>query len=120
MSVYQQSKVKLHQALSMDIEQSSRIWFIPGLHVNLEGLPKNATRIKTMVIKSSSSKFAVAVELVAKKEAKPDDKKVGEFLLPLNEAPKAYIKIVAKFSSLEELKEEFPQLFELEGFLFAF
>ena len=117
MSVYQRSKIKLQDALSIDIEQNNRIWFVLGLHIDIEDIPENATGIRTLVVKTSNGTIAVTVEWFAKK--KPDIKVVDEFFLPYDEGLKHYIKIVTKVSKIEELQNTFPQLFELEGYLDA-
>ena len=117
MSVYQRSNIKLQDALSMDIEQNIRIWFILGLHINIEDIPENATGIRTLVVKTSNGTIAVTVEWFAKK--KLDVNLIDKFFLPYDERLKHCMKIVAKVSEIEELQNTFPQLFELEGYLYA-
>ena len=117
MSFYQQDNIKLQEALTMDVEQSLRIWYVTGLYAKVEDIPENATRIKTLVLKTSNGIFAVAVEWFAKK--KVDSKNVNKFFLPYDEGWKNYTKLVAKFSKIEELQNTFPQIFELEGYLYA-
>ena len=117
MSVYQRGNIKLQDALSMDIEQSTRIWFVLGLHIDVEGIPQDATGIRTLVIKTSNGTIAVAIDWFAKK--KTDIKVADEFFLPYDEGLKHYMKIVTKVSKIEELQNTFPQLFELEGYLDA-
>ena len=117
MSVYQRGNIKLQDALSMDIEQSTRIWFVLGLHINIDDIPKDATGIRTLVLKTSNSTIAVTVEWFAKK--KFDVNLVDKFFLPYDEGLKHYMKLVANVSKIEELQNTFPQLFELEGYLYA-
>ena len=117
MSVYQRSKIKLQDAMSIDIEQSNRIWFVLGLHIDIEDIPENATGIRTLVVKTSKGIIAVAVDWFAKENI--DIKVANEFFLPYDEGLKHYMKIVSKVSKIEELQNTFPQLFELEGYLDA-
>ena len=117
MAIYQQSNIKLQDALSMNIEQSRRIWFLLGLHVDIEDIPANATGIRTLVIKAPNDTIGVAVTWFAKK--KFDVEVVDKFFLPYDEGSKQYLKIVTKVSRIEELQKTFPQLFELEGYLDA-
>ena len=117
MSIFQRDNIKLQDALSIDIEQSNRIWFVLGLHIDIEDIPENATGIRTLVVKTSNGTIAVVIEWFAKK--KLDIKVADEFFLPYDEGLKHYMKIVTKVSKIEELQNTFPQLFELEGYLDA-
>ena len=117
MSVYQQGNIKLQDALSIDIEQNRRIWFVLGLQITFEGIPQDATGIRTLVVKTSNDTIAVTVEWFAKK--KLDVGSVDKFFLPYDEGLKHYMRLVANVSKIEELQNTFPHLFELEGFLYA-
>lgn len=120
MSYYEQDNIKLHEAMTMELKQTVRVWSIPGIHVEVEKLPENATDIKTLASKISGGTFAVAVEWTVEKETKPD---VGfsKLLVFSDQGTGEYMKVVARrISTLEELQNKFPQLFELEGSLFAF
>ena len=119
MSYYEQDNIKLHEAMTMELKQTLRVWSVPGIHVEVEKLPENATNIKTLAAKCSDGNFAVAVEWTAKEETKPDVES-SKLSLSFDKGPGEYMKRVArKISTLEELQNKFPQLFELEGFLFA-
>ena len=117
MSIYQRGNIKLQDALSIDIEQNIRIWFVLGIHIDVEGIPQDATGIRTLVVKTSNGTIAVTVEWFARK--KLDVGIVDKFFLPYDEGLKHYMKLVAKVSKIEELQNTFPQLFELEGYLDA-
>ena len=119
MSVYQRGKIKLQDALSMDIEQSLRMWFVPGLHVDVEDVPENAKDIRTVVAKISNGTTAVLVEWSVKEKINVEN--INKFFLPLNfdEGLKRYMKIIAKVSKFEELQNTFPQLFEMDGYLYS-
>lgn len=120
MSIYWQNKVKLQEAMTMDLKQTIRVWLIYGLHINVEGVPENIIYVQTMVIKSSeNNNFAVAVQWTTKEDRNSSVENAGPFYLPLPEELLSYTKVVARISTLEELKDKFPQLFEMEGSLFA-
>lgn len=99
--------VRLEEAMTMDIEQPCRVWSVSGLHVEDEDIPKDANVKSTIVAKSfDGERWAVGVDF----STVSDD----------NTVPNYFIGTIAEFSSLEELRKTFPQLFELEGELFAF
>lgn len=120
MSTYWQNKVKLQESMTMDHKQTIRLWSIYGLHIDVVGIPENIIYVQTMIIKSSEHKnFAVAVQWTTKEDRNSTVENVGPFYLPLPEEHLSYTKVVARISTLEELKDKFPQLFEIDGSLFA-
>ena len=120
MSIYWQNKVKLQEAMTMDLKQTIRVWLISGLHIDVEGIPENIISVQTIVIKSSeNNNLAVAVQWTTKEDRNFTVENIGPFYLPLPEEHLSYTKVVARISTLEELNDKFPQLFEMEGSLFA-
>ena len=97
-----QDHINLQEAMTMDISQSIRIWGVPGLHVQDEDIPANANVQKTFVMMLPDGYLELKVQWTVE----------GDKM--------TYIGTVAEFSTLEELKEQFPNLFELEGTLIAY
>ena len=97
-----QYHIKLQKAMTMDISQSVRVWDVAGLHVTAEDIPENANVQKTFVMKSREGKIRLGIEWNVEGD-------LG-----------VYMGIIAEVSALEELKEKFPKLFELEGSMYAF
>ena len=95
--------ISLQDAMTKELPQEIqvRIWHIPGLHVDAN-IPKNAKVQETIVRKSRTNKFILALGWIVEGD-------LGE-----------RIDTVTEFSSLEELKDKFPKLFELNGDLYAF
>lgn len=119
MANYQQETIKLREAMTMDLKQSCRLWTTPGIHVEIENVPENATNIKTTVCSLYGVTYSIGVEWTVKKDTKPVTK-VNHYFLDFDREPKTYLKIVVRnISSLEELQTKFQQLFELEGYLYA-
>lgn len=99
---YHQYNVKLHEAMTMYLSQSVRVWNVSGLHVKAEELPENATVSMTYVVKFPEGNIQLKILWTIK----------GNLM--------TYTSLVADVSALEELKDKFPKLFELEGTLYAF
>ena len=88
--------------MTMELTQSVRAWDIPGLQVEVEELPENATVSRTAVMKSSDRDYQLLISYTIEGDLK------------------SYLGEIATFPTLEELKEKYPQLFKLEGYLYAF
>lgn len=123
MSVYYNEHIKLKKAMTMNLEQTSRFWYVKGLqlkefrlpenfqqvlHISWLGiqvkeahLPENALVHITFVMKLLNGSFNVGVEW------KADDDK-GTCMSTVDE-----------FKTLDELQEKFPNLFDLYGKLYA-
>lgn len=101
MSSYERDNIDLKTAMTMDLSKSIRVWTIPGLHLKVEGLPKNATIQKALVMMTSDSKWKVGMEWTV-------EGNTGY-----------YFTSIAEFSSLQELFDKLPEFAELKGDLFA-
>lgn len=102
MSNFYKENIRLQEAMSMDIQQEVRVWETPGAQVQDSDLPKDAKVSETFVSKQDDYCWKVGMNWTIEGD--------------LN----SYTGTVAEFSTLEELQSQFPQLFELEGNLFAF
>lgn len=103
MKVYHEDNILLQDAMTKELPSNPevRFWNIPGLHV--EALIPDSVQIeKTFVRKSRTNTFFLGVEWTMEGD-------LGD-----------YIGVVAEFSSLEKLKDNFPKIFEVKGELFAF
>ena len=96
MSSYNQDDIKLQDAMTIALSQSVRIWRIPGFHVKTESLPQNATIQNTLVMLSSDGNWHAGLEWVVEGHSG------------------FYMTSVLKCSSLQELLDKVPELFELE------
>jgi len=94
--------IRLQEAMTRDINKNVRVWELNGPHVNVKKIPKKAEIVKTFVMKRNGSKIRVGVE----------------WIIP--ERLGSQMTQVAEFSTLEDLKEHFPHLFELDGDMCAF
>lgn len=97
-----QDNIRLHEAMTQELKHRVRVWDIPGLQVEVQGLPENAIVSATAVMKSRTRDYQLLVNYNI-----AGDKG-------------SYTREVTTFSTLEELQEKYPQLFELEGQLYAF
>lgn len=97
--------ITLQTALTMPLNQSFRLWEVPGLHISVKNLPGGATVLKTFVMQLCNHYMTIGIEFTLS----------GDLGTSFGN-----ISGIAKASSLEELRKEFPQLFELEGTLYAF
>ncbi len=102
MSSYCQDNIKLQKAMTMDLTQIVRVWDVSGLHVECEYIPHDANVLKTAVMKFSEGNILLMIEWTAEGDTA------------------TFMSTVAEVSQLEELRERFPHLFELEGTLYAF
>jgi len=93
--------IRLHEAMKKANDCRIRAWEVYGLHIEVQDLPKNAKVQKTFVFKIFEELWQVGIEYTIKGNSVPD--KVS----------------VAEFSTLEELQKKYPQLFELDGDLYA-
>ena len=94
--------IKLEEAMTRDLTQSVRVWYLQGLHVQDEAIPENANVQTTFVLKYPEGNFHLGIQWTVK----------GDFMTRSG--------AVAEVSRLDELKEKFPNLFDLEGSLYAF
>ena len=101
---YHRDKIKLQEAMTMELSYETRVWIVLGLQVEVKDIPKNSTVKKTSVLMSHGKSGVVGIEVKIKE-------KMGWRYI---------MRDVAVFSSLEELQKKFPKLFELEGNLIAF
>ena len=97
-----QENVRLREAMTQELKHQVRAWDVPGLQVEVEELPENATVSRTAVMKSTNRDYQLLVSYTIEGDLK------------------SYMGEIATFSTLEELQEKHPQLFELDGYLFAF
>lgn len=102
MSSYPKDDVNLQDAMTMALNQSVRVWRIPGLHVKTEKLPQNATIQNTFVMLSSNGNWHAGLEWIVKSDSG------------------IYMTTVLKCSSLQELLDKIPELFKLEENLHTF
>lgn len=96
---YRSEAIKLQDAFAEPIENHISVWEIEGLHVNHE-FPDNAKDIKTFVLKPFDDNFSLGVQATIGLETT-----MGQ---------------IDEFSSLEELKKQYPHLFGLIGKFFFF
>ena len=101
MSSYEQDNLKLKEAMTMDISQRIRVWSIPGLRVKVDNLPENATVKKTLIMMTSNGNWMLGFTCTIEGET-------GEDLV-----------FGPKCSSLQELLDKAPELFEVEGSMYA-
>ena len=99
---YYQDNIKLEEAMTMDLTQRVRAWDLQGLHVQDENIPKNANVKTTFVMKFPEGHLMLGIYWTVE----------GDLMI--------HMDAVAEVSTLEELKDKFPNLFELEGNLCAF
>lgn len=97
-----QENIRLRNAMTQELNQQVRAWDVPGLQVEVDELPKNATVSRTVVMKSPNRDYQLLISYTIEGDLK------------------SYLGEIATFSTLEELQEKHPQLFELDGYLYAF
>ena len=97
-----QDNIRLHEAMTQELKHRVRVWDVPQLQVEVQGLPENSTVTTTAVMKSITRDYQLLVNYNI-----AGDKG-------------SYTREIATFSTLEELQEKYPQLFELDGYLYAF
>ena len=102
MRCHHEGNIRLEEAMTKELDHPIRVWSVQGLHVEVEGLSENTKVQTTFVYKDPSTAFEL--EIAGSYEAE-DDYFSGK---------------CDDFSTLEELKERHPNLFEMEGTLFAF
>lgn len=95
-------KIRLQEAMTRAMNQRARAWEVPGLQIEDKEIPENVVVIKTFVMKLFDNYWQVGVEWNEQGEKATS------------------MKSVAEFSTLEEIRERFPHLFELVGDLYAF
>ena len=102
---YQQSNLKLMEAMNMELNQSVREQLVPGLHVSFADISGDAP-----------SEAAAYIIFVYKY---PNSISYGAMWSSNDDVIRS-ISFPEEVSSFEELREKFPKLFELEGELLAF
>ena len=102
MNCHQENNLRLQEAMTKELENSIRIWSVEGLQVEGNVVPENTPVQTTYVYKDPSGYYELAI--MADFEGKDD----------------YFSKGIAKFPTLDFLKERYPNLFEMEGNLFAF
>ena len=98
---FEQENIRLSDAMTQPLKQKIRSWSVRGLHVDIDELQPNATVTGMVVMKAPDTGY----ELYIRWNIDGDERCLG---------------IIAEFSTLEELQVKHPQLFKLEGRLFAF
>lgn len=117
---YPDKDIRLQKAMTKDIEQNVRVWFISGLHVELEDIDENAIGINTLVTKVENIGVWVLLQWNRKTEPKHFTIAGRRFVSELDKGFEKCTRVVAKLSTVEELKNKFPNLFELDGTLHVF
>ena len=98
-------RIRLQEAMTKELDMPDmpcRIWGVDGLQIEVEDLPEDAVVDKTFVFKAPDSDYLLRI--MGHYE---DDR--GSFLGEID-----------NFSILEELKEKYLNLFEMEGALISF
>ena len=93
--------IRLHDAMTKASNCRVRAWEVRGLHIEVQNLPKNAKVKKTFVLKLFNDQWQVGIEYTTEADPKPS------------------MDAIEEFSTLEEVQRKYPQLFELEGDLYA-
>ena len=99
---YHEKNIRLQEAMTKELKNPMRVWSVDGIHAETQGLPENAKVKETFVMKAGREKYTLGFNVETHECYESATAKVGEF------------------HSLEELKEKYPNLFEMEGTLFAF
>ena len=97
----QQKNIRLLEAMTQSNDCQVRAWEVYGLHIDANNLPANAKVKKTFVFKFSEDQWQVGVEYTVEYNQKPEMVSIDEF------------------STLKDLQKKYPQLFKLEGDLYA-
>ena len=98
---FEQENIRLRDAMTIPLEQKIRSWSVRGLQVDIDELQPNATVTGTVVMKEPDTNYQLGIRW----NINDDTRRIG---------------VIAEFSTLEELQEKHPQLFELDGRLYAF
>ena len=96
MSTNNQNDIKLQDAMTMALAQGVRIWRVPGIRIKPENLPQNATIQNTFVMQSFNDNWYAGLEWVVEGHSG------------------IYMTSILECSSLQELLDKVPELFELE------
>ena len=94
-------EIKLKDAMTREIDFRCRSWTVSGNKID-EDIPENEIIEETIVNKHYDGTLSVLFKGYDEKNKS------------------SYVKRIAQFSTLEELQEKYPQLFELVGQLYAF
>ena len=98
-------RIRLQEAMTKELDMPDmpcRIWGVDGLKIEVEDLPKDAVVNKTFVFKAPDSNYLLNI--------------MGHY----EDGRGSFSREIDNFSTLEELKEKYPNLFEMEGALIAF
>lgn len=98
---FEQENIRLRDAMTQQLKPKFRSWSVQGLQVDIDKLQPNVTVTGTLVMKEPDTNY----QLFIRCNINGDDRRLGK---------------ISEFSTLEELQEKHPQLFKLEGRLFAF
>lgn len=93
--------IRLKDAMTLPLNHQIRSWDVPGLQVDVDELQPNATVTRTVVMKDPDTNYQLGISW----NINGDKRCFG---------------VIAEFSTLEELQDKYPQLFELDGHLHAF
>ena len=104
MAFYDKDNISLEQAMNMELTQLFRVWRTPGIHFSYD-LPEGARHIRTLITKSYDRTMSVHISVHI------------HFAIPGGSC--FNVATVSSFTSLKELKDTFPKLFELTGYLYA-
>ena len=100
---YDQESIKLREAMNASFENGIRVWEVLGIYLDVNKLPENATDGKTFVMMFSDKSFALGISLNIE----------GDLWIFSN------LDLYTEISTLEELQETYPQLFELDRRLYT-
>ena len=102
MDFHHEKNIRLQEAMTKELDNSIRVWSVDGLKIEVKDLPENTHVLNTFVYKDPSGYYELAI------------------MADFDENDDFYSKGIEKFSTLEELKEKYPNLFEMKGKLFSF
>ncbi len=100
---YNQEHIKLREAMTVPFENGIRVWEVSGIYLDVNKLPENATDEKTFVMMFTDKSFALGISLNIE----------GDLWIFSN------LDLYTEISTLEELQETYPKLFELDGRLYT-
>ncbi len=91
------TNITLQEAMSQGLPQTLKGWWVPGLHVEYSQTQENLNVTQTTIFKNPDGIFEVALSF------------------NLAENCGSHFVTIATFSTLEDLRDKFPNLFELKG-----
>jgi len=93
---------RLRNAMSKGNDYVVSTWHIPGLHIQAQNLPCEAEIDMTFVIKCSNGPYQLGL------------------IWEIDNGTTTYQRVFEEFSTLDEMQQKYPGLFELIGTLYAF